>query len=102
MFPSTVPLELLSGVLSAYNDALDHTYILSIVMGVIACLASCGMKWVSVREKNLLAGGNVWVSLTTGANSDEGEASTDLEGRLVKRDSSNGEEYWMRNISYGF
>jgi hypothetical protein len=59
MFPSTVPLELLSGVLSAYNDALDHTYILSIVMGVIACLASCGMKWVSVREKNLLAGGNV-------------------------------------------
>jgi hypothetical protein len=53
-----VPLELLPSVLGAYNDALDNTYILSIVMGVIACLASCGMEWVSVRGKNLLAGGN--------------------------------------------
>ena len=46
-----VPLELLPSVLGAYNDALDNTYTLSIVMGFIACVASCGMEWVSVREK---------------------------------------------------
>ena len=52
-----VPLELLPNALGAYNDALDNTYILSIVMGIVACLASCGMEWVSVKGKNLLAGG---------------------------------------------
>jgi hypothetical protein len=52
-----VPLDLLPKVLVAYNSALDATYILSIVMGIIACLASCGMEWVSVKGKNLMAGG---------------------------------------------
>ena len=53
-----VPLDLLPSVLGEYNDALDHTYILSIVMGVAVRPASCGMEWVSVRGKNLLACSN--------------------------------------------
>lgn len=52
-----VPLDLLPRVLIAYDDALDSTYILSISMGTAAFLASCGMEWVSVKGKSLLAGG---------------------------------------------
>jgi hypothetical protein len=53
-----VPLEPLPSALSAYNDALDNTYVLSIVMGVVACLTGCGVEWTSIKGKNLLAGGN--------------------------------------------
>ena len=43
----------LSGVLSAYNDALDQTFYVSLAMACLSIIGSAGMEWKSVKGKKL-------------------------------------------------
>lgn len=45
----------LEGVLVAYNDALIHTYYVSIAMGGLSFIGALGMEWKSVKGKKVEA-----------------------------------------------
>lgn len=45
----------LEGVLVAYNDALIHTYYVSIAMAGLSFIGALGMEWKSVKGKKVEA-----------------------------------------------
>ncbi len=48
---SKVPAELLPTVLTAFNDALTHVFIVSICMSALTMAGSLAMEWRSVKGK---------------------------------------------------
>ena len=47
----------LVGVLSAYNDAIDQTFYVSLAMACFSIVGSLGMEWKSVKGKKIEVGG---------------------------------------------
>jgi len=47
----------LPAVLTAYNDAIDQTFYVSLAMACLSIIGSCGMEWKSVKGKKLEAVG---------------------------------------------
>ena len=41
----------LEGVLKAYNDALTHTYYVSVAVACLSIIGALGMEWKSVKGK---------------------------------------------------
>ena len=50
---NTVRAANLSGVLTAYNDALAQTFYVSVAMACFSIIGSAGMEWKSVKGKKL-------------------------------------------------
>lgn len=49
--PQILPL-----LLEAYNTAIKHVFIVSIIAAALSFLMSFGFEWKSIKGKNLLAG----------------------------------------------
>ena len=52
---NAVDSDSLEGVLVAYNDALTHTYYVSVAMASLSIIGALGMEWKSVKGKKLEA-----------------------------------------------
>ena len=52
---NAVGSDSLEGVLVAYNDALTHTYYVSVAMASLSIIGALGMEWKSVKGKKMEA-----------------------------------------------
>lgn len=50
---NAVGSDSLEGVLFAYNDALTHTYYVSVAMASLSIVGALGMEWKSVKGKKI-------------------------------------------------